>query len=150
MEDFTCLVIKKGLQFQVFISTIFVKNHEIHLLQQYLTSFFGCSITYILEKTREIQLHTRIFLPLNTQNINFKICSLIDIDDQELDQIESQKRARLVQELIENPPPYANPVQLVSKAADHIVLKIVNNVCHEAIEEDLVQKLVQAELKSFN
>ena len=94
---------------------------------------------------------SRIFLPLNTQNINFEIqCSLIDIDDQELDQIESQKRARLVQELIENPPPYANPVQLVSKAADHIVLKIVNNVCHEAIEEDLVQKLVQAELKSFN
>ena len=79
-----------------------------------------------------------------------KIYFLIDIDDQELDQIESQKRARLVQELIENPPPYANPVQLVSKAADHIVLKIVNNVCHEAIEEDLVQKLVQAELKSFN
>ena len=38
----------------------------------------------------------------------------------------------------------------MSKAADHIVLKIVNNVCHEAIEEDLVQKLVQAELKSFN
>ena len=33
------------------------------------------------------------------------------------------------QELIENPPPYANPVQLVSKAADNIVLKIVNNVC---------------------
>ena len=81
-------------------------------------------------------------------NYNFKIC--LDIDDQELDEIESQKRARLVQELIENPPPYANPVQLVSKAADHIVLKIVNNVCHEAIEEDLVQKLVQAELKSFN
>ena len=80
---------------------------------------------------------------------NFLIYFL-DIDDQELDEIESQKRARLVQELIENPPPYVNPVQLVSKAADHIVLKIVNNVCHEAIEEDLVQKLVQAELKSFN
>ena len=67
-----------------------------------------------------------------------------DIDDQELDQIESQKWARHVQKLIEN------PVQLVSKAVDHIVLKIVNNVCHEAIEEDLVQKLVQAELKNFN
>ena len=109
-------------------------------------------ITCMLEKTREIQVHEFFYLLRYKRLILVynKIYFLIDIDDQELDQIESQKRARLVQELIENPPPYANPVQLVSKAADHIVLKIVNNVCHEAIEEDLVQKLVQAELKSFN
>ena len=109
-------------------------------------------ITCMLEKTREIQVHEFFYLLRYKRLIlvHNKIYFLIDIDDQELDQIESQKRARLVQELIENPPPYANPVQLVSKAADHIVLKIVNNVCHEAIEEDLVQKLVQAELKSFN
>ena len=109
-------------------------------------------ITCMLEKTREIQVQEFFYLLRYKRLILVynKIYFLIDIDDQELDQIESQKRARLVQELIENPPPYANPVQLVSKAADHIVLKIVNNVCHEAIEEDLVQKLVQAELKSFN
>ena len=109
-------------------------------------------ITCMLEKTREIQVHEFFYLLRYKRLILVynKIYFLIDIDDQELDQIESQKRARLVQELIENPPPYANPVQLVSKAANHIVLKIVNNVCHEAIEEDLVQKLVQAELKSFN
>ena len=55
-----------------------------------------------------------------------------------------------MKELINNPPAYANPVEFVSKVADNIVLKIVSNVCHEAIEENLVQKLVQAELKAFS
>ena len=41
-----------------------------------------------------------------------------------------------------NPPAYANPVEFVSKIADNLIFKIVNSVCHAAIEEDLVQKLV--------
>lgn len=75
---------------------------------------------------------------------------ILDIDDQELEEIEHLKRSRVVKELINNPPAYANPVEFVSKVADNIVLKIVSNVCHEAIEENLVQKLVHAELKAFS
>ena len=39
-----------------------------------------------------------------------------------------------------------NPVELVSEIADKVVLKIVQHVCHEAVDQDLVQRLVQAEL----
>ena len=41
---------------------------------------------------------------------------------------------------------HLNPVELVSEIADKVVLKIVKNVCHEAVDENLVQRLVQAEL----
>jgi hypothetical protein len=41
---------------------------------------------------------------------------------------------------------HMNPVELVSEIADKVVLKIVQHVCHEAVDQDLVQRLVQAEL----
>ena len=41
---------------------------------------------------------------------------------------------------------HLNPVELVSEIADKVVIKIVKHVCHEAVDQDLVQKLVQAEL----
>ena len=54
------------------------------------------------------------------------------------------EKSRIEHDVVINPPAYANPVEFVSKIADNLILKIVNNVC-----QDLVQKLVQAELKSF-
>ena len=80
---------------------------------------------------------------------NQKGLTILDIEDHELIEIENHKRSRIEHDVVINPPAYANPVEFVSKIADNLILKIVNNVCHEAIEEDLVQKLVQAELKSF-
>ena len=80
---------------------------------------------------------------------NQKGLTILDIEDHELIEIENHKRARIEHDVVINPPAYANPVEFVSKIADNLILKIVSNVCHEAIEEDLVQKLVQAELKSF-
>ena len=39
-----------------------------------------------------------------------------------------------------------NPLELVSSIADKVVMKIVKNVCHEAVDPVLIEKLVQAEL----
>ena len=51
------------------------------------------------------------------------------------------EKSRIEHDVVINPPAYANPVEFVSKIADNLIFKIVNSVCHEAIKEDLVQKL---------
>ena len=84
---------------------------------------------------------------LNFVTVKKKI-SLLEIEDDELFQIENSRNKRLVTDLKSLPQDilHLNPVDLVNEIADNVVLKIVENICNEAVDQDMIRKLVQAEL----
>ena len=77
-----------------------------------------------------------------------KCIKSLEIDDEELADIEDLRHRTKLHELKSMPPSVAHlhPLELVSSIADRVVRKIVHNVCHEAVDPHLIEKLVQAEL----
>ena len=71
---------------------------------------------------------------------------LLEIDSEELADIEDLKQCAQIRQLTSMPSSALNPLELVSSIADQVVKKIVFNVCHEAVDPILIDKLVQAEL----
>ena len=92
---------------------------------------------------------SRIMKP---QKRNNKVIKALEIDDEELAEIEDLRHRTKLQELKSMPPSVAHlhPLELVSSIADRVVMKIVQNVCHEAVDPHLIEKLVQAELVITN
>ena len=92
--------------------------------------------------SRRLKMNPIIRLP------KFPVCKKNDVSH-ELIEIENHKRSLIEHDVVINPPAFANPVEFVSKIADNLILKIVNNVCREANEEDLVQKQKREFVKRY-
>ena len=89
---------------------------------------------------------------LRPQKSDKQCLKALEIDDEELAEIEDLRHRTKLQELKSMPPAVAHlhPLELVSSIADRVVMKIVQNVCHEAVDPHLIEKLVQAELVITN
>jgi hypothetical protein len=74
---------------------------------------------------------------------------ILEIDPEELYEIE-QNRNNLddfKSGFLPTGHRHLNPVEIVAQISNKVVLNVVNSVCHEAIEQDLVAKLLHSELK---
>lgn len=76
---------------------------------------------------------------------------VLEIEREELADIEDLKHCAQIRQLTSLPSStsilaHINPLELVSSIADKVVMNIVKNVCHEAVDPLLIDKLVQAEL----
>ena len=75
---------------------------------------------------------------------------VLEIETEELADIEELKHCAQIRHLTSLPSTsilaHINPLELVSSIADKVVMNIVKDVCHEAVDPLLINKLVQAEL----
>lgn len=91
-------------------------------------------------------------IPLKEESVskaNFiKKWRILEIGEDELLDIEEEKAKKRMKELKSWPREllHLNPVNLVSAVADGVVKKVVEEICHEAVDPILIQRLIQAEL----
>lgn len=131
----------------------FANNSSVSMEQKQIFASLKTGLLSIQQsEPPEMSLKSPILLssPRLESVAKHKKLTILEIEDQELDLIENQRHQKRIQDLKTWPQAmilHTNPVELVNQISDRVVHQIVDQVCHEAVdEEELIQKLIQAEL----